>query len=361
MPRAETVIDTDIHTMAIPERVAAYLPEPWKRRYLGGNRGPGVLGYWNPGGVLRADAVTDAGVQIAARPETLARDYFDVTGIAYGVLNPEGVIHIGVSPELDYSAALISAINDHFIHDWLPVDPRFRMSIGVAPNDPVAAAKEIRRVGRTPGVVQVLMGSGAREAYGHRMFHPIYEAAQEVGLPVGIHPGNEGVGITGPTGAAGYATNYFEWHSGLVTSYITHLISLINEGVFVKYPELRVVLIEGGVSWLPALMWRMDKNWKALRMTVPWLTEPPSATIQRHIRLTTQPIEEPENPQHLRQILEMFDYGSMLMFSSDYPHWDGDTPDFAARFIPREQRANVLSETARRLYRLPAPVAEAVG
>lgn len=350
---AHSIIDTDIHTSYIPDQVAEYLQEPFRSRFLNGNRGPGVQGYWNPGGVIRADAVTDDGDRIGGRPDLLAKHFFDEENIEYGILNPEGGIHIGVSPDLDYSAALLSAINDHMINDWLPVDPRFRLSISVGPNDPVAAAAEIRRVGRTPGVVQVLMGSGARIAYGQRFYHPIYEAAQEVGIPVAIHPGNEGVGITGPTSAAGYASTYFEWHSGLVTSYISHLISLVNEGVFVRYPELMFVLIEGGVSWLPPMMWRMDKNWKALRMTVPWLTEPPSEMISRHIRLTTQPIEEPENPRHLAQMLEMFDYGSMLMFSSDFPHWDGDTPDFAARFIPKEQRGNVMSETARRLYKLP--------
>lgn len=348
-----SIIDTDIHVNYIPEQVAGYLTEPFRSRFLGGNRGPGVQGYWNPGGVIRADAVTEEGDRIASHPETLARHFFDAEGIEFGLINPEGAIHIGVSPDLDYSAALLSAINDHMINDWLPVDPRFRLSIAIGPNDPIAAAKEIRRVGRTPGVVQALMGSGARIAYGQRFYHPIYEAAQEVGIPVAIHPGNEGVGITGPTSAAGYASNYFEWHSGLVTSYISHVISLINEGVFVRYPELRFVLVEGGVSWLPSLMWRMDKNWKALRMTVPWLTEPPSRTISRHLRLTTQPIEEPEDPGHLRQTLEMFDYGRMLMFSSDFPHWDGDTPDFAARFIPAEKRERVMAETARELYGLP--------
>lgn len=347
------VIDADIHPMYNPERVAEYLPEPWKQRFLSGNRGPGTQGYWNPGGVIRADSVTEDGQRIGNDPHLLAQHFLDAHSIEFGILNPESGIHIGVSPELDYSAALLSAINDHFINDWLPADPRYRLSITVGPNDPGAAAEEIRRVGRTPGVVQVVMGSGARIAYGNRFYYPIYEAAQEVGLPVAIHPGNEGVGITGPTGAAGYASNYFEWHSGLVTSYITHLISLVNEGIFVRFPGLTFVMIEGGVSWLPSLMWRLDKNWKALRMTVPWLTERPSAYIERHVRLTTQPIEEPENSTFLTQTLEMFDYGRMLMFSSDYPHWDGDTPDFTARFIPKEQRDNVLHETARDLYRLP--------
>jgi len=50
----------------------------------------------------------------------------------------------------------------------------------------------------------------------------------------------------------------------------------------------------------------------------------------------------------------MFPVERMLMFSSDYPHWDGDTPDFAARALPANVRSRVLSETARELYRLPA-------
>jgi predicted TIM-barrel fold metal-dependent hydrolase len=52
-------------------------------------------------------------------------------------------------------------------------------------------------------------------------------------------------------------------------------------------------------------------------------------------------------------MLEMFDAGRMLMFSTDFPHWDGDTPDFAARAFPPELRRRVMSETARELYRLP--------
>jgi predicted TIM-barrel fold metal-dependent hydrolase len=113
------------------------------------------------------------------------------------------------------------------------------------------------------------------------------------------------------------------------------------------------VLIEGGVSWLPPLLWRLDKNYKALRQTVPWLTRPPSEIVREHVLLTTQPLEEPEDPGHLRQILGMFDSGKMLMFSSDYPHWDGDTPDFAGRAIPPAMRDRVMGETARELYGLP--------
>ena len=351
-----SIIDADIHPAPDPDRVAARLPEPWRRRYLSGNRGPGYLNYWNPNGVHRADAITEEGERIEGSAVHLARHFFDIYQIEYGILNPENILGIGLSPEPDYAAAQASAINDVFIEEWLPADPRFRYSLAVTPNDPELGAREIRRVGDRPGVVQVLMPSGARIPYGQRVFHPIYAAAAERGLPVAIHPGTEGVGVSGAPTAAGYPSSYLEWHTGLVGSFLAHLISLVTEGVFVKFPELKFVLVEGGVCWLPPLLWRLDKNWKGLRIETPWLERPPSHYAHEHIYLTTQPIEEPENPAHFKAMLDMFPADRMLMFSTDFPHWDGDTPDFTGRLLPKELLPRVMSETARELYKLPSKV-----
>jgi uncharacterized protein len=291
---------------------------------------------------MRPDAVTDEGERIEANPRALARYFFDHYKIEYGILNSEAGPRMGLSPEPDFAAAVIAAENDIIVNDWLPADPRFRASLLVSPADPELAAREIHRLGDHPGIVQVLMPSGARMPYGQRYFHPIYAAAVAHNLPIAWHPGTEGVGISGSPTAAGYPTSYLEWHTGLVGSYIAHLISMVTEGVFAKFPTLKLV----------PLLWRFDKNWKALRMTTPWLTRPPSEIVTDHVLLTTQPIEEPERTEHLRQIMGMFDAGKMLMFSSDFPHWDGDTPDFVARPFPPELRARVLSETARELYGL---------
>jgi predicted TIM-barrel fold metal-dependent hydrolase len=348
------VIDTDIHQALDWRRMPDFLPEPWRTRFLSGNWGPGHLGYWNPNGIMRADTVLPDGRRIESDPELLARHFLDVYGIEYGILTG-GSLHVGLSPDPDYAAALMTAENDIAAQDWLPADPRYRASLSVSPADPELAAREIHRLGAHPGFVQVMMPSGARIPYGQRFYHPIYAAAVEHHLPVAIHPGTEGVGISGPPTAAGYPTSYFEWHTGLVGSYMAHLISLVTEGVFIKFPTLRFVLIEGGVSWLPPLLWRFDKNWKALRQTTPWLDRPPSEIVREHILLTTQPVEEPENPRHLHQMLDLFDAAGMLMFSSDFPHWDGDTPDFAARWLPPSLRPRVMSETARELYCLPEP------
>lgn len=353
MTKPYPIVDTDIHVEVARDSVVERLQEPWRGRFSGGNRGSGTLGYWNPNGVNRRDAVTEDGEYIYGKPQHMSRLFFDAYNLDYGILNVGSVLHLGLSPEADYACAAISAINDVLVEEWLPQDPRFRAAIAIYPNDPQMAAAEIRRLGEHPGVAEVIMPSGARIPYGQRFYHPIYEAAAELELPVSIHPGTEGVGISGAPSAAGYPTSYFEWHNGLVGSYIAHLNSMVTEGVFVKFPRLKFVLIEGGISWLPPMLWRMDKNWKALRMTTPWLERLPSEYVTDHVLMTTQPLEEPENPKHFHAILEMFEAEKMLMFSTDYPHWDGDMPDFAARQFPKEMRARIMGENAIELYKLP--------
>lgn len=345
-------IDTDIHPVVDAKRMLDFLPEPWKRRLASGNRGHGGLPYWNPNGVMRSDTALADGTKVEESPQALAREFFDPYHIEYGVLIPAD-LHITLCADPDYGASLVSATNNVIIEDWLPVDDRFRASIMVSITDPALAVTEIHRLADHPGVVQVLMPSASPMPLGHRFYHPIYAAAAEHNLPVAIHPGGEGAGIARAAVPAGLPSRYLEWHTVLVSNYIAQLVSLVTEGVFQKFPTLRFILIEGGVCWLPPLMWRLDKNWKALRMTAPWLDRPPSEIIQEHVLLTTQPLEEPTHSAHLRQMLEMFDAEHMLMFSSDFPHWDGDTPEFVARSLPAAMRANVLSKNARRIYGLP--------
>ncbi|MBK9124801.1 MAG: amidohydrolase [Chloroflexi bacterium] len=352
MERYPLLVDTDIHPVPSSQRIGEFLPEPWRTRFLSGSVGPGGQGYWNPNGVMRSDAVLEDGTRIETLPEALSRHFFDPYGIDYGILNTASM-QISLSPEPDFSAAVVSAVNSVYLEDWLPADPRFRLSALIALADPDLAVKEIHRVGEHPGVVQILMPSATPLPLGNRFFHRIYAAAAEHGLPVAIHPGAEGVGMSGAPTVAGYPSSYLEWHTALAANYVGQLVSLVTEGVFVKFPTLKFVLIEGGVCWLPSILWRLDKNWKALRSTTPWLDRLPSEIIQEHVLLTTQPIEEPADPKHFAAIMEMFDAEKMLMFSSDYPHWDGDPPDFTARFFPKPMRPAVMGRNAQRLYRLP--------
>ncbi len=111
------------------------------------------------------------------------------------------------------------------------------------------------------------------------------------------------------------------------------------------------VAIEGGIAWLPHLMWRMDKNYKALRSPTPWLKKLSSEYIREYVRLTTQLIEEPENPEHILQIFQMMDAKNTVTFSSDYPHWDFDNPKMALPPLRGELKERILWRNAAALYR----------
>lgn len=82
-------------------------------------------------------------------------------------------------------------------------------------------------------------------------------------------------------------------------------------------------------------MWRVDAEWKALRSEVPWVTKCPSEYLLDHVRIASLPIERPENDKHILAMLEMMDAEHLLMFSSDYPHWDFDSPAHAFPKLPK--------------------------
>ncbi|MEJ7654393.1 MAG: amidohydrolase family protein [Chloroflexia bacterium] len=193
--------------------------------------------------------------------------------------------------------------------------------------------------------------SGARAPFGQRQYYPIYEACEKHNLPLAIHPGTDGMGVNEqPT--PGYPTHYIEWHTCLSLGFQAHLVSLLTEGVFERFPGFKVVLVEGGVAWLPALMWRLNAEWKALRTEVPWVLKPPSEYLPDHVRLTSQPLESPEKAAHLLAVLDMMDAERLLMFSSDYPHWDFDSPTHAFPKLPPEMNERIFSRNAREWYGL---------
>ena len=63
--------------------------------------------------------------------------------------------------------------------------------------------------------------------------------------------------------------------------------------MFAKFPDLTVVLMESGVTWLPGYLWRLTKFWKGLRSEVPWVADPPATIVRERVRLTLQPFDGP--------------------------------------------------------------------
>jgi uncharacterized protein len=128
-------------------------------------------------------------------------------------------------------------------------------------------------------------------------------------------------------------------------------MSMICEGVFDEYPRLQVALVEACLTWAGPLQWAMDAAYEVAGDDAPRLSRLPSEYFREHFWLSTQPIEEPDNPRHLVQSIEFARMTDRVMFSSDYPHWDFDSPDKALpAAIPARLRDKIMGENAARLY-----------
>lgn len=348
------LIDCDVHHgWTSVADVLPYLPKYWAHYITeSGFRGfPGAPYPKGSGGGSRVDARPGDGRPPGSVPELVQSQLLDEFGVDIAILTGT-FYNLGMIPNPDLATALASAINDWMIEHWLAVDERFRGSLTVPLQNPAAAVAEIERLGDRPDIVQILIPAGSREPYGRRAYHPIWEACERHGLAVGIHFGGTGLGTGNPPTAVGWPSYYLEWHTDMSQAFQAQTVSLVCEGVCEKYPNLNFVLIEGGFAWLPHVMWRLDKNWKGLRTEVPWLKRPPSEYIRERFRLTTQPIEEPEKPEHLFQLFDMIGGDSMLMFASDYPHWDFDSPTQAFPRLPADLKKRIFVENARELYGL---------
>jgi predicted TIM-barrel fold metal-dependent hydrolase len=285
---------------------------------------------------------------LAANPAAVKAEYLDPNGIDRAILTGS-VLALGVQPNPDLSAAIARGVNDWTLETWVRPHACFKASIVIAQQDPAQAAAEIDRLGDDPGVVQVLMCSAAESPFGRRFYHPIYEACVRHGLPLALHLGGEGAGISATPTGAGHPTTYFEWYGSLPQVYMAHLVSMVSEGVFEKFPSLKVVLYESGVGWLPHVTWRFDKNWRAQHGEVPWLRRPPSAYLREHVYVTTYPLEALP-PGQLGQLIEMAEAGERLLFAGNYPHQElGDPREMLAEIPPALHR-RVMAENAAGLY-----------
>jgi predicted TIM-barrel fold metal-dependent hydrolase len=363
-PASLGIIDCDVHPF--PSDGAAsimrHLPKPWRERFLRKgsfltNNGAPTR-YTNPNGtVVRADARSPAGRIAGSDPGFLIADLIEANGIDCALLNCLDSAKLCSSQSgPDESIVLAQAYNEHFVQEWLPKSPHLAYAMMVPSQDPQAAAAEIRRLGSHPRIAAVHLPllSGLM---GNRYYWPIYQAAQDAGLPIFVHvTGLENVAHGASAVTNGAFESYVERYSAMPVLGELSINSLVWSGTFEKFPDLRVIFAEFGFLWLLPLLMRLDRAWRGLRHEVPWVRRTPSETVHAHCFFTTQPIEEPDDPRDLERLIGMLGYDN-LCFSSDYPHWDNDMPGATLRSLPKPERQKVFRDNARRVLRLPSGAA----
>lgn len=347
---AVQIVDTDIHpSPQSTEQLLEYMAEPWRSLPMSLHKPFALVLYLPPGGPERLDSKGPQGLPACSDPELTEQQLFG-QGIDLGILLPQVRTHL--NPE--YEVALCAATNDWLADTWLSKwngHERWRGTISICANQPEASAREIERWAGHPYMAQVRMNAYAGYPFGDPFYDPIYEAATRAGLPVAVHF-SKGTGMALLT-PVGYTSYFFEHHALYPVTYAAHLTSLICNGTFDRFPDLKFVWVEGGYSWSVPLIWRLDRQYSQLRSEVPGLKRKPSEYVRDHMWWTSQPIEEPRRLSDLNTVFELGDAEHNLLFATDYPHWDYDDPAQVIRRLPKDIRDRVLFGNAIELFDLP--------
>ena len=348
------IVDCDVHPLLrSADDVMPYLSETWRQHFE--SQGVRMYArardrYNHPNRTYRMDALPTEGGPAGSDRQLTIDNHISRYNIATALLLPQEPYGVTAWGGADASAAFYSATNAYFIEHWVDFDDRYALAITVSPHDPYLAAEEIRRRGKEVGVVgiQLLL---LEQMMGSRWFDPIYEAACDLDLPIVFHQsGSEGCYATSQTVAGGVPRSYGERHVVLTQVGAANIVDMIAGGAFERFPDLRVVMVEWGFSWLSSLLARMDHVWEQDPLSAPMVKKRPSEYVATHFTFTTQPLDEPDTAEELQSLFTIPNLDRMLLFSSDYPHYDTDDPEFIIKRLPREMRAPVCYQNAVRTF-----------
>jgi predicted TIM-barrel fold metal-dependent hydrolase len=273
-----------------------------------------------------------------------AQDRDGIVGeVLYGVLGVANSI-----PDPEISAAVMRAYND-WLAEFCAHDPKRLVGVACLPSkNPEAAADEIRRcVANGLPAVEVALTHDLLPLW-RREFAPIWQAADETGAIVHLHTIGPPIDIRHATTDRERASWVGTWLTVFQLRMIERVAELIFGGVMHAHPNMRVVLGESGIGWLPYVLERMDDEWHE-RFTHLELTMPPSGYWRRQMFATFQNDEA--------GLLLADRIGAhTLMWGNDFPHGDGVWPDSIAVIekqfveVPESTRRAVTYENAKALY-----------
>jgi uncharacterized protein len=354
------IVDCDVHVHESPGELAPYCDMPWRvaldnikdreETYLDiPSFSPGV----SDGSYQAKFPTGHEGARMVETREQM-RQELDEIYVDIGILFPDHLLKLPVLTQVEYPAAIARAYNAWLLDNWCSVDKGLLGLVVACTQDPEDAVREIEKYANTPEMVGVYLPcAGLDPLWGDRKYDPIYEAAQAADLPVLLHS----VTVTHPVfpfNNHGFNTELGRHTCSHTFSIMANIVHMITNGVCVRYPDLRIAVTEAGVSWVPFLMWKLDKEYLERRREVPFLEERPSHYLKRWF-FATQPIEEPENLRELATLMELYDGENNTIFASDWPHHDFDHP-MKVHQVPlsNEARRKVFGENALRLFKIDA-------
>ena len=275
----------------------------------------------------------------------------DTEGIDIQVVYPNITAMASHLDDGELAAAMCRAYNNYVAEQSRGFNGRVRPVGAVALQNPVEAAKEVRRAVKDLGLVgTVVTGTVGQRNLDDPYFDPFFREANELGAAVGVH------WITGCFDSPGqerFKDPYFYIHMvGMPFNLMIGIMTLIGGGIMEKYHESNSCFLEIGAAWLPYWMWRMDDHHTTSSHRLSTLPKPPSDYVRSDSCFVSCEPDE-EGLAHSANVLG----AERIIFASDYPHGDCDFPHTVMKLrnrkdLSHELKERILWKNATRLYGL---------
>jgi predicted TIM-barrel fold metal-dependent hydrolase len=171
-----------------------------------------------------------------------------------------------------------------------------------------------RVINMRPGPI---LDPAGNRSFGHPSHDPFWARVDEAGITVAFHAGDAGYGFMLEQWGVGGEFQAFRipaLFQLLTMSPISDTVaSFIADGVFARFPNLRIATIENGADWVEPLFWKLKKVWNMRR---PMWAEDPRDTFRRHVWVA--PFYE-DDLVNLAERIGM----DHIVFGSDWPHAEG--------------------------------------
>ena len=280
---------------------SSYIPEPWRTKYFLNHKVGDQIFYDAPdyahSYAMRVDSFPADGEFAGSDPDMAFKQLIMEAGSDIGILEPtHGEMRL---PEA--TSAFCTATNLWLANHWLDSHnnwhERWRGSICVAIEDAPGTVREIETWAEHPYMSQILIKAEPRPSWGDPIYDPVWAASCKHDIPISCHlsRGQFETLPAPPVGFPSYNHDFMVTYSLLAANQV---MSLIFDGVFDRFPELRIVFIEHAFTWILPLMWRMDAIYEARKSWMD-IKRKPSEYVKEHIKFTTQPLDYPEDKTEL--------------------------------------------------------------
>lgn len=348
--KESTVIDTDVH-LSYNEEIRREVSDRMEKPFSD-YTDPDIDGdpYPHDGFPRTLGGRKKIFVSDVTDPETVQEEVCKEMHVDHPVLNIGGVLDKIYSTE--QALGEMRAINDVLIENFLDEDDRFYGLCSVATRDPEAAAEEIDRIGDEDQIVGVylVMGTEYQEKpLGAPRYDVMYRAMEDNDLTPVYHISQFG---RQASYIREYETNFSRHVTGTSWSAQGTLTSLIAQGTPEKFPDLDFLFLEGGWAFIPFMMGRLNRHYAEFRAELPMLEKSPEQYLRDRFYFSNQPVEEFDDPTHLKAIMDIVGLDS-LVFSSDYPHHDFDYLPALEQLVQHysaEEREKLFYKNAAKIF-----------